>query len=444
MERLEESKANYVKSERVLDSRQELKHSAHLQVSGTGPQLDFIYNMAPAVKHLQYPSAVQADNQVNRSPSVYEFVDMRLSPPVGPGLQRVPSVKLRPKSPAPPTRMRAKSQPEAMASVAASRRRLSFFRQSSGRSADEMLDLELQLKRLIAAGGSRENLACLLPPSLSTCPAIGPSSSSASSPSDDGQHRPRVRRGNSDPLQKAANWSTLTPPPVHKSMPNLSPSRCQRASSSDDPHSDSEASTTSSSEAEQFFKPRSRTTSDYVSRSSSFRHSPVKSLRDFGLGRPPRASPVPQRRWVVDDGGGAPRRKPVLRSKSDVSHVTHRIRSHPNLLLMQGGGRQGSRSELERFFDTMGLDAGSWHRVVAPSSPSTSPRYFESVSSVDSGERRSSPVSEDGSCGGFPRDGIRNRDLAEHGPTETSIIEKNARVIKWLFSCRKALAESAS
>jgi len=35
------------------------------------------------------------------------------------------------------------------------------------------------------------------------------------------------------------------------------------------------------------------------------------------------------------------------------------------------------------------------------------------------------------------KDGITNKDLLLHGPIETSIVERNARVIKWLFNCRK-------
>ncbi|GIY27983.1 uncharacterized protein CEXT_50361 [Caerostris extrusa] len=88
----------------------------------------------------------------------------------------------------------------------------------------------------------------------------------------------------------------------------------------------------------------------------------------------------------------------------------------------------------------MGLDTNVWHHITSPSSVSSPPCFFESISSVDSNEDRSS-VCSDESIPDPPREGLRNQDLRIHGPLETSIVE-NARVIKWLYNCRKASYDS--
>lgn len=159
-------------------------------------------------------------------------------------------------------------------------------------------------------------------------------------------------------------------------------------------------------------------------------------------------------------GGGPPisgvvagesegRRRPILRSKSDVTHERGRWEedqraSPPNV------------GDLEDFFESMGLDQTTQQQITSPSSPNTShisPVYFEEVSSEDSGPlggRRGSSGSDEGkatSGPGFgPGPGLRlsGPGLGGSGPGllprtgEPSIVEKNARVIKWLFNCQKA------
>ncbi|XP_029825208.2 protein FAM110A [Ixodes scapularis] len=292
VERLEASKAQYVKSERLLDCRQGLRGGAEA---------------VPVCRPLD-----------SRSPSAYELVErLRASPPAA-ALQRAPS--LRP--PSPPMRARALSE-----TCSAQRRP---FRQ---RSVREDGRLELQLRRLIAAGD------CVEAP--------------------------------------------------HKSLPDLSPSTARRASGGD-PAGDGGGRPC---------EPRPRTASDYVGRSCSFRQCPAE---------PPRDVPSP--------------RRPVLRSKSDVAH---RRPPEPT--------RASRPAAPERFFDSLGLDAGAWRLVLSPSPPSTASRFFDSVSSVDSAAGRCSSL------------GSGDDDAGSHGPlrnlgdhAETSIVEKNARVIKWLFNCRRA------
>lgn len=87
VERLEETKAQYVKSERVLDSRQGLRSRRSEGATFEPPLLA-------------------------RSPSAYELVErLRASPPAA-LLARAPSLKLR-RAPSPPMRARALSETQA-------------------------------------------------------------------------------------------------------------------------------------------------------------------------------------------------------------------------------------------------------------------------------------------------------------------------------------------
>ncbi|CAG7826890.1 unnamed protein product [Allacma fusca] len=130
-----------------------------------------------------------------------------------------------------------------------------------------------------------------------------------------------------------------------------------------------------------------------------------------------------------------------------------RSQESPNL-----GKKRCSKSslELERFFDKLGLDNST--PPPAPSnnpgdrSGSSSPVFFSSVSSVDSGPRRGGSIDSGDSPLGMKvgsrtvGGGGYNAPVAstsgstivvQHG--EPSIVERNARVIKWLFNCRKAV-----
>jgi len=117
-----------------------------------------------------------------------------------------------------------------------------------------------------------------------------------------------------------------------------------------------------------------------------------------------------------------------------------------------------SASELEKFFDMLGLENTPLPPVPLPLSEikdkaaragSESPVFFSSVSSIDSAPRRSGSVDSEDSplddklgsrtVGGYGKFGPAGGPsiLVQHG--EPSIVERNARVIKWLFNCRKAM-----
>lgn len=133
----------------------------------------------------------------------------------------------------------------------------------------------------------------------------------------------------------------------------------------------------------------------------------------------------------------------------------------PHNLHKSADGKRTTKSatDLERFFDMLGLDNSPAPVPVVSTetkddarrkSGSESPVFFSSVSSVDSGPRRSGSVDSEDSpddkhgsrtVGGYAKFGPAGGPtiMVQHG--EPSIVERNARVIKWLFNCRKATME---
>ncbi len=128
-----------------------------------------------------------------------------------------------------------------------------------------------------------------------------------------------------------------------------------------------------------------------------------------------RASPAP-----------APRRRfgELQRSKSDL-----RLRYSVAL------------SEQEHFFDFCGLGMDMIERLGREN-------FLSGASSIDTLSLALRSVGGDG-CGGsepseFSRhsgDGLFQEELADQLPTGVSIIERNARVIKWLYGCKNAARE---
>lgn len=98
-------------------------------------------------------------------------------------------------------------------------------------------------------------------------------------------------------------------------------------------------------------------------------------------------------------------------------------------------------SEQEHFFDFCGLDVDMIERLGREN-------FLSGASSIDTLSLALRSVGGDG-CGGsepseFSRhsgDGLFQEELAEQLPTGVSIIERNARVIKWLYGCKNATRE---
>ncbi|XP_015122591.1 putative uncharacterized protein DDB_G0277255 [Diachasma alloeum] len=161
------------------------------------------------------------------------------------------------------------------------------------------------------------------------------------------------------------------------------------------------------------------------------------------------------------DGWKEGRGRPILRSKSDISD---RYRRHDNNSTnyerkkkkhQQQQQQQQQQpppppprppksiTELENFFDRLGLDSDNYERITVPISNSSSPVFFDSVSSVDSalglyswsGHNQSSS-NNDGQWQGN-NCSTANEETSQRVSDPPSIVERNARIIKWLCQCRK-------
>lgn len=150
---------------------------------------------------------------------------------------------------------------------------------------------------------------------------------------------------------------------------------------------------------------------------------------------------------VLDD------RKPILRSKSDISdRYWNRNNNSPlssessgkiQLSGMNGSnsngnnglekrGKSESLSQLEKFFDRLGLNDEKFDEIYNPKrrynsdndSDQSSTIFFSDVSTVDSTR--------------LPDSTETNQNSQTYRTTEPpSIVERNARIIKWLCNCRK-------
>ncbi|CAB0045301.1 unnamed protein product [Trichogramma brassicae] len=143
------------------------------------------------------------------------------------------------------------------------------------------------------------------------------------------------------------------------------------------------------------------------------------------------------------DGWKEGRNRPILRSKSDISDRYWRHDSPGGGKVPQQQQQQRSLTQLESFFDRLGLEPESYRRMTEPSSRGSSPVFFDSVSSVDSAlgpysawSSQAQWASGGNNCAGSNDDPVtlqQQRSSAD----QPSIVERNARIIKWLCQCRK-------
>lgn len=98
-------------------------------------------------------------------------------------------------------------------------------------------------------------------------------------------------------------------------------------------------------------------------------------------------------------------------------------------------------SEQEHFFDFCGLDVDMIERLGREN-------FLSGASSIDTLSLALRSVGGDGGGGSEPSEfsqhsgeGLFQEELAEQLPTGVSIIERNARVIKWLYGCKNAARE---
>ncbi|XP_051921919.1 protein FAM110C [Hippocampus zosterae] len=135
----------------------------------------------------------------------------------------------------------------------------------------------------------------------------------------------------------------------------------------------------------------------------------------------------------MDDDGPWRRASPQPSSRGGQRGGLRRSKSDLHL------DRSGAKSEQERFFDFCGLDADLIERLGRENFPC-------GASSVDTLSLALRSVAGDGGTepSEFSRhsgDGLFREEPAEKPPAGVSIIERNARVIKWLYGCRNAARE---
>lgn len=127
-------------------------------------------------------------------------------------------------------------------------------------------------------------------------------------------------------------------------------------------------------------------------------------------------------------------RKPILRSKSDIGdRYWHRKEAKSMRSSPSGGGGDKDKhqahknegfSELVQFFDQLGLSDQEYEEFIGIESPSSSPVFFSDSSTVDSNQ--------------LPDSTETQQTIQPYRPPETtSIVERNARIIKWLCNCKK-------
>lgn len=137
-------------------------------------------------------------------------------------------------------------------------------------------------------------------------------------------------------------------------------------------------------------------------------------------------------------------RRPILRSKSDISDrywnknmPVSEGANHVAVRAKETRAKSESMSQLEHFFDRLGLNDEKYEEFIEPKPGATgeegdennsdlsSPLFFSDVSTVDSNRLPDSTETQP-------------QLTATYRPNEPpSIVERNARIIKWLCNCRK-------
>ncbi|CAG4938808.1 unnamed protein product [Colias eurytheme] len=126
------------------------------------------------------------------------------------------------------------------------------------------------------------------------------------------------------------------------------------------------------------------------------------------------------------------RPRPILRSKSDISDRYRRTDGRsPASAPCEGSDSPDSPSSdsarLQLFFERLGLEARTYEALVRDDDPD-SPVFFSSASTVDSNQLATTDYTVQGP--GVQKQIYRNTE-------PPSVVERNARIIKWLCQCRK-------
>nr|KAG5700097.1 hypothetical protein BaRGS_029847 [Batillaria attramentaria] len=145
----------------------------------------------------------------------------------------------------------------------------------------------------------------------------------------------------------------------------------------------------------------------------------------------------------LSSGGGAMAGYPVPRSFSDIS--CHHSRAGSDVSSEASRASRTSRASrasaganLEKFFNEMGMEKDILDPLLRRQQRQGSELdIYESVSSLDSHDARSI-------CSALSRTEMRDlsssdaESFSDRGQQQTSVVERNARIIKWLCSVKKA------
>ncbi|XP_025197016.1 uncharacterized protein LOC112595849 [Melanaphis sacchari] len=198
--------------------------------------------------------------------------------------------------------------------------------------------------------------------------------------------------------------------------------------------------------------------------------SPVKSTVSHGrwraqtaeaaiAGQEPSSPPaVPLRRHQLPTATDEFRGRPILRSKSDVGHRAPNLLSLlPTAVAKADDRHEYDPSQLENFFGHLGLDPEEYKWIIKTDSETGSQVCFgdsnSSVGSVSGGSNNNNANTDGLWVGGGVRGDADGCEAGTGGPIGgyagksgggsssselPSIVERNARIIKWLWNCRKA------
>ncbi|XP_059055886.1 uncharacterized protein LOC131849784 [Achroia grisella] len=127
------------------------------------------------------------------------------------------------------------------------------------------------------------------------------------------------------------------------------------------------------------------------------------------------------------------RPRPILRSKSDISDRYRRTDGRsPASAPCEGEDSPDSPSEestrLQHFFERLGLDARQYDALMRDAA-SESPVFFSSASTVDSNQLAA--------AADYTVQGPAVQKQIYRNTEPPSVVERNARIIKWLCQCRK-------
>lgn len=141
----------------------------------------------------------------------------------------------------------------------------------------------------------------------------------------------------------------------------------------------------------------------------------------------------PATKTSENEAGVLVRRKKTLhRSQSDLSGRHSRTSSDLSDLSSR---LSRTSTELERFFDEMGIDRSVLDPMLRLHHRTQNSDMFESLSSIASAPNDRSSCSDASQGGGISE---TDKKIAECNSKQTSVVETNARIIKWLCNVNKA------